>query len=110
MSQNRLEMILEMLGNNPDDEFLRYAAALEYIKLEETDEAIRYLKSLIKDSPDYLASYYQLGKLLEIKNKASQAIKVYQKGKAIAQKQRDVKALGELEEALMLLDVYDEEG
>ena len=109
MSQNRLEMILEMLQNNPEDEFLQYAAALEYIQLEETNTAIEYLKNLIKTSPDYLASYYQIGKLLEAKGKTNQAISYYKKGKKIAEKQRDMKTLGELEEALMILDVYDEE-
>jgi tetratricopeptide (TPR) repeat protein len=109
MSQNRLEMILEMLDSNPEDPFLRYAAALEYIKLEDKETAIGHLKYLYKEDPEYLATYYQLGKLLEEKGKPSQAIRVYKKGKTIAQKQQDSKTLGELEEALMILDVYDEE-
>lgn len=107
MSQDRLPLILEMLENNPGDTFLRYAAALEYIKLEETDTAIDLLSKLVKDNPDYLPSYYQLGKLLEEKGKSDKAITIYKKGAEVAGQQNDTKTLGELTEALMLLDVYD---
>ena len=109
MSQNRLDMILDMLQSNPDDTFLRYAVALEYIKLEENEKAIHYLKSLIKDFPDYLPTYYQYGKLLEEKGKTDKAILIYKKGREVATAQKDTKTLGELSEALMILDVYDEE-
>lgn len=109
MSQDRLALILEMLENNPADPFLRYAAALEYAKMGLNTEAISYLKSLLKDNPEYLPSYYQLGKLLEERGESELAIAIYRKGKEVAKVQNDGKTLGELSEALMLLDVYDEE-
>jgi tetratricopeptide (TPR) repeat protein len=106
--QDRLKMIEIMLETNPSDSFLHYAAALEHQKNGELPQAIKILKSIIKNDPDYLASYYQLGKILEDKGKVSDAIEVYQAGKDIARKQKDVKTLGELSEALMLLDVYED--
>jgi len=102
-------MILDMLQHNSDDSFLRYAAALEYIKIDDKDKAIHYLKSLVKDFPEYLATYYQLGKILEEKGKPEKAIEIYKKGREVAKKQQDRKTLGELSEALMILDIYDEE-
>jgi hypothetical protein len=50
-----------------------------------------------------------LGGLLSEKGQTDKAIQVYKEGKEVAKKQNDTKTLGELSEALMLLDVYDDE-
>ena len=107
MNQNRLAMIKEMLASNPTDPFLKYAAALEFKKSREADEAIRLMEELVRENPDYLATYYQLGKLYEEKGQVSLAIKYYQAGKIIAGKQNDRKTSNELSEALMHLDAED---
>jgi tetratricopeptide (TPR) repeat protein len=108
MIQDRLKMIETMLETNPRDSFLHYAAALEHQKNGELNQAVKILKSIIKNDSDYLASYYQLGKILEERSKVDEAIEVYKAGKDIARKQNDSKTLGELSEALMLLDVYED--
>ncbi len=97
-----------MLATNPKDSFLQYAAALEYQKNKDLAGAIKIIQRIIKNDPEYLASYYQLGKMLEEKGKVDEAIATYKAGKAIAKKQNDTKTLGELSEALMLLDVYED--
>ena len=106
--QDRLKMIENMLETNPKDSFLQYAAALENHKNGDINQAIKILKSIVKNDPNYLASYYQLGKFLEEKGKMEEAIEVYLAGKDVAKKQSDMKTLGELSEALMLLDVYED--
>ncbi len=110
MSSNRMEMITEMLEKNPDDTFLNYAAALEHKKENQPKKAIKIFKKIIDQDPDYLATYYQLGKLLEEQNKVEEAITVYKKGRVLAKKTKDVKATGELSEALLILDADDGEG
>jgi len=87
---------------------LHYAAALEHQKIADLNQAIKILRSIIKNDPNYLASYYQLGKILEEKGKVEEAIEVYKSGKEVAKKQSEMKTLGELSEALMLLDVYED--
>jgi tetratricopeptide (TPR) repeat protein len=106
--QDRLKMIETMLETNPKDSFLHYAAALEHQKNGDVASAIKIIQKIIKNDPEYLASYYQLGKMLEEKGKAAEAVEVYKAGKSVARKQNDMKTLGELGEALMLLDVYEE--
>ena len=106
--QDRLKMIEVMLETNPTDSFLHYAAALEHQKNGDIPSAIKILQKIIKNDPEYLASYYQLGKMLEDKNKHEEAVEVYKAGKSVAKKQNDMKTLGELAEALMLLDVYED--
>jgi tetratricopeptide (TPR) repeat protein len=109
MTQDRLKMIELMLETNPRDSFLHYAAALEHQKKGDANQAIKILRTIIKNDPNYLASYYQLGKMLEEKNKIAEAIEIYKIGKEVAKKQSEMKTLGELTEALMLLDVYEDE-
>lgn len=101
-------MISEMLKKNPDDSFLRYAAALENKKAGEEEIAIELLEELIRKNPDYLAAYYQLGKLFENKGQAHIAIKHYKAGKELAAKANDKKTMGELGEALLILDADEE--
>ena len=107
MSTNRMELITEMLVKNPDDTFLNYAAALEHKKNNDPKKAIRIFKKIVNQDPNYLATYYQLGKLLEEVDKTDEAIQVYKAGRELAKKTKDIKATGELSEALMILDAGD---
>lgn len=109
MSTNRMELIEEMLEKNPDDTFLNYAAALEYKKDNENEKAINMFRRIIDKDPEYLPTYYQLGKLLEEKNKTQEAIDFYKRGRELAKKKNDIKTLGELSEALLILDEDDGE-
>jgi tetratricopeptide (TPR) repeat protein len=104
-----MELIEEMLEKNPDDTFLNYAAALEYKKDNKKDKAIAVFRKIIENDPGYLPTYYQLGKLLEEQNKTSEAVEYYKQGRELAKKKNDVKTLGELSEALLILDEDDGE-
>ncbi len=99
---DRLEQIRQMLEQNPEDDFLHYAAALEFKKRGDQDKAREIMEELIKRSPSYLATYYQLGKLLE-DEEPEKAISVYEQGRTVAREQSDNKTLEELEEAIQLL-------
>ena len=96
--------MLQMLKDNPKDCFLNYAIALEYAKEGENEKAISIFEVLITEEANYLATYYQLGKLYEVKGEIQKALDVYRKGIGIAKQKEDVKTIGELEEALMILD------
>ena len=104
MTNKRIELMKKMLQDNPDDSFLNYASALEYAKEGNTAIAIEIMEMLIKKDENYLATYYQLGKLYEQKNQIEKALLIYKKGVVIAKREEDVKTIGELEEALMILD------
>jgi tetratricopeptide (TPR) repeat protein len=93
-----------MLSSNSTDPFLNYAAALEYAKLGEKSTSIKLLEGIVKNNPEYLGAYYQLGKLLEEQDQMEKAIKIYRSGCKVALEQNNQKTLGELTEALMLVD------
>ena len=100
----RLETLLSYLEKEPNDSFLNYALALEYHKAGDTLKAIELIVQLIARDEKYLGAYYQLGKLYEEQNKLTDAIAIYKKGKAIAAQLNDRKTLGELSEALLMID------
>ena len=108
MANDRIFLIKQMLDKNPEDSFLRSAVALEFKKNGDVEKSIDYLEELIKRDPQYLASYYQLGKIFEEQGQAHKAITFYRQGKLIAAKVNDRKTLGELDEALMILDADEE--
>ena len=108
MSNTRLDQILKMLETHPSDPFLHYATALEYEKMEQYIQAIEILEELLRTQSDYLPTYYKTGQLQELVGNNERAIELYLEGKKLARIQKDFKTEGELSEALMLLDVFDE--
>jgi tetratricopeptide (TPR) repeat protein len=107
--KSRIEQLQEFLKEDSNDSFLKYALALEYVRVEENDTARDYFLKLIKDDENYVASYYQLGKLYESLNDGENAKEIYKKGIEIAKKIKDAKTLLELQEAYNMLIGIDED-
>jgi tetratricopeptide (TPR) repeat protein len=82
--EKRLETLIKLLKNDPDDTFTLYAIALEYISLKEHESAIKYLRMVIKHDEKYIAAYQQLGYVHSITNKKNEAAETYEKGFEIA--------------------------
>ena len=93
-----------MLKEEPNDSFLNYALALEYGKSEEWEKAIELIENLLKRDEKYLGAYYQLGKYQELTGQHNKAADTYRKGVSIAQELKNNKAMGELKEALWMLE------
>ena len=100
----RLEQLQQMLAQEPDDEFLRYAIAIEYVSVSNFEKAIDCFKNILHTNSKYLAAYYQLGKCYEELKQYDNAKNIYIKGIELAQKQSKTKTLNELREALFLLE------
>jgi tetratricopeptide (TPR) repeat protein len=97
MQTSRLEKLLAFIKNEPDDPFLKYALATEYLRLNETDKALWYYEDLIKNNPDYVGTYYHLGKLYEALGRRQDAINIYETGMKITKEKRDNHAFSELQ-------------
>jgi tetratricopeptide (TPR) repeat protein len=97
MHTNRLDKLLEFIKNEPEDPFLKYALATEYLRLDDPDKALQYYEDLVKNHKEYVGTYYHLGKLYEILNRKEDAIKTYQDGISVARAARDNHALSELQ-------------
>lgn len=103
MSTDRLQQLIELLKNSPDDAFLLYAVALEFQSKGDVEEAIKRYEDLLLKQWDYLAVYYQLGALYALLGDISKAEETYTKGIEIATQQKNTKTLAELRSALDVL-------
>lgn len=107
MQEDRIQMLKKMLEKEPNDEFLNYALALEYHKLNKIEDAVSLLNKVIVINPSYHTAYYQLGKIFEEQDEIPEAVSQYLLGRDEAKKQNNIKAFNEFNEALIMLD-YEE--
>ena len=107
----RIEQLKEFLKEDPTDSFLIYALSLEYAKENRKDLAIESLLSLLEIDKNYLAVYYQLGKLYESITEIEKASKYFDEGMLIAKIQGNNKTYSELKEAknvMLEIDEFDD--
>jgi len=98
MSQ-RIEQLTGFLREEPDDPFLHYSLALEYLA-REPEEANRLLTELLARFPDYLPAYYQAGLLKIQRAETPQAKAILERGISLAKLQLNIKAANELRHLL----------
>lgn len=96
---SRIEQLQQFLISSPDDPFLHHALALEYVKTENENEAEQHFRHNLDNSPQYVATYYHLGKLLERTNRTEEAIEMYERGMAVAKAAGDGHTYNELQAA-----------
>lgn len=97
MQANRLQKLLEFIKNEPNDPFLKYALATEYLTANQTDKALAYFEDLVTNHAGYVGTYYHLGKLYEALNRKPEAVNIYQKGMHVARQANDQHAFSELQ-------------
>ncbi len=108
MQTDRLAELLKFVQEDPNDPFLYYAIATEYVRRDDTEQALQYYRTVHKQFPSYLGTYYHLGKLLEKLGQREEAVDVYREGIDVASTARDRNALRELKEALVEITGEDE--
>ncbi|MEM6967318.1 MAG: tetratricopeptide repeat protein [Bacteroidota bacterium] len=96
MESARLDQLFQFLKDRPDDSFVLFAIAKEYEGLDDENNAKSYYLKLINDHPDYVGTYYHLGKLYERAEAFELAEDTYQKGMKVAKAAGDRHAYGEL--------------
>ncbi len=99
----RLSQLKTFLEENPNDPFLQYALALEYLKLKDPKQAQAIFVKLTQEHPQYVGTYYHLGKLEEELEEYDAALETYQKGMKVALEEKDRHAHQELQGAYNML-------
>ncbi len=103
-STPRLQLLLQMLQDSPEDSFLLFAIAKEYENLGDTAQALDYYLRLQQADPGYVGLYYHLGKLYEQMEQPDAAMQAYDQGLVVAQSVGDRHAWSELSAARLNLD------
>ncbi|MDH5476641.1 MAG: tetratricopeptide repeat protein [Cyclobacteriaceae bacterium] len=98
MVNNRLELLLQYLKDEPDDPFNIYAVATEY-KNTSPEKAIKYYEILLEKHPTYLPTYYHVAEVYLILEQLEKVEDIYKKGIALAQQLNERTPLRELQNA-----------
>lgn len=96
MGTERLEQIRTLLHDEPDDDFLRYAMALELRRVGRPEEAIAVLEQLAVSSPEHIPTYYQLAALLAENGRMADAMAACEAGMLRCTVAADRRTRGEL--------------
>lgn len=97
----------EFLAKTPEDAFLNYALAIEYVGMGKDADAKTIFENLLETQPGYTATYYHLGKLYEREGRKDDAETIYRKGITLTMKNREQHAMAELQNALSNLWIED---
>ena len=100
---SRLEQIQKMLEREPNDAFLNFGLALEYVKAGRHEEAISQFKQINQLDPNYIPAWFQQGNTLVTIGRLHEASAVLREGIEIAEKIGDHHAAGEMGEVLATL-------
>lgn len=106
--EERIEQLKSFLTEEPGSSFLRYALAMEYLGEARRSEAKTLLEDVLRDDPDYLATYYHLGKLLSSEGDKERALALFQEGMKRSRERKEQHQLAELQSAYNNL-LYGEE-
>lgn len=101
---NRIEQLEKFIAEDGADLFSRYALALEYMKLENYDEAEKTFQFLAVNHPEYIATYFQYGKLLMTMSRSEEAKIIFRKGMD-ATRNTNQKTYSELQNELTNLEL-----
>ena len=93
---SRLEQLLTMQAQSPQEPFIRFALAKEYEKLGQHEQALGEYLYLAQEQADYIGTYYHLGKLFELLQQPKAAFEAYKKGMLVAKNAGDQHSFSEL--------------
>ncbi|MCE3260219.1 MAG: hypothetical protein K0S12_1860 [Bacteroidetes bacterium] len=101
---SRIDMLVELLKKEPDDVFLIYALGIEYVAELDLKEAEEKFKRVLSLDENYIAAYYQLGKLFESQLMNEEALKYFRIGLEKAIEQKNNRSVNEFKEAIFMLE------
>ncbi len=105
MATNRMEILKNMLAQNPRDSFARYGLAMEFANGGDLEQAIVEYRTLLEHNADYAAAYFHGGQTLEKLGRIDEAREVYRKGIEITTRTGDGHTKSELQAALDMLPI-----
>jgi tetratricopeptide (TPR) repeat protein len=103
VATNRLEILKEMVAQDPTNSFARYGLAMEFANTGDLAAAVNEFRGLIDQNSNYAAAYYHGGQSLEKLGRIEEARDLYEKGIEATRRSGDAHTRGEIEAALNLL-------
>ena len=105
MATNRVEMLKNMVAQDPNNSFAHYGLATEYANSGQLEQAVGEFEALLAKDQTYVAAYYHGGQALEKLGRVDEARSLYERGVEAATRKGDAHSRSELEAALLALPV-----
>ena len=102
---NRLEMLKEMLAQDPGNKLARYGLAMEYSGAGETDAAVAEFKKLIEQDALYANAYFMAAQTLQRAERTDEAKEMLAKGIVAAQQAGNKHAESEMQAMMDELEI-----
>jgi tetratricopeptide (TPR) repeat protein len=100
LEPTRIQILEQLLSQNPANTFARYGLAMEYVKSGDLNRSVAEFESLLATDPSYAAAYFHGGQTYEKLGRLEDARDFYRRGLAAT---RDPHARSELQAALDIL-------
>jgi Tfp pilus assembly protein PilF len=100
LASSRIDVLRQLLEQNPSSGFARYGLAMEYVNAGELEQAAAEFATVLSADPGYSAAYFHGGQTLEKLGRLDEARDLYRRGVAAA---GDSHARAELQAALDIL-------
>lgn len=97
-----------MLADDPNDQFLRYALAMEWDKEGELESSLELLTALTQDEPPHVPAFFMAGQILARASRVGEARTFLREGIEQARAQGNSHAAGEMSEFLTSLGSHGE--
>jgi thioredoxin-like negative regulator of GroEL len=97
---NRLEQLAQIVAGNPGNVLARYGLAMEYAQMGDHTRALENFRTLMAASPNYVAAYYQAGRVLHSLGDDAEARAVLEQGIQATVRANDPHARSEMEALL----------
>ena len=94
---DRLATLKQVLDQNPDDTFARYALAMEFSRQGEVETALAEFTTLRNQHPEYIAAYQMAAQMLASAERTQEARQWLEQGIAAAQRAGNQHAQSEME-------------
>jgi len=102
-AKTRKQQLQDMLAEMPEDAFLRYGLAMEYVSEGNDEEAARCFREICQATPDYVPAYHQGGQALLRLGRSTEAGTILNEGVAEARRQGNQHAAEEMQGLLDII-------
>jgi tetratricopeptide (TPR) repeat protein len=94
---DRLQMLKDLLAQDPNNQLARYGLAMEYSGKGEVDASVGEFKKLIEINPDYANAYFMAAQALAKADRAEEAKQLLRQGITAAARIGNSHAQGEMQ-------------
>ncbi len=105
MATNRLDILKQMLAQDPNNSFARYGFAMELANGGQLEQAASEFEALLANDQSYVAAYYHGGQTLEKLGRLDEARMLYERGIEASTRKGDLHTRSEIEAVLSLLPI-----